>query len=337
MLNLFSNRRVFLGLCLSVLQHADAAVAIVPSQGVNVTTRAEYRGIVDGPQTLIAGNPGSVDINSSAGPGGGGIGSLSVAPQNSVDTFDAAIARGRASLPGTIGSYSHAGGFSPSFGTGTGPVTASADTSSLTRWMATSTDPNITSVAIDVLVFFDGTLLTADFAGAGPGQLFSSVNTRLSSFSANGGLYDLNLSAQLDSAGGLTADSGWSGDFEFGSSQSGNVNQATLNYNQFFNDAFVVNIGEAFSWEVVLNTNAYAEGPFELWAIADFFNTGGFALSVNTPGITLAQVPVPLPLSLPLFGAGLLMMVYKRMAVSLVNFNSHPCDIKNLHIVWNYT
>lgn len=289
----------------------SSALAL-PIQGVSVTTFAEYRGASSGPATQIAGNPGTVNSTSQAGPGGGGIGTIGVSPQTPVDTFDEAIARGRAALPGTLGSYSHAGGFSPGFGAGAGPVSATTSSQSLTHWVATSIDPSVTTVAIDVLAFFDGTMATGDFAGVGPGDLSARVDAQLSAFTDGGSLYDLALNAALDGSTGLTASAGWAGSVTSGINTFGNVRQATIDYTEFFEDAFVVNIGEVFAWDVMLDTSAFATGPFELWAISDFFNTGGFDLSVNTAGITLIQVsggsppPVPEPGMLLLLLIGLL-------------------------------
>ena len=241
--------------------------------------------------------PGSVFSTAQSGPGGSAIGFL-----GSEDSFDESIATARASLPGPIGSYSHAGGFSPSFMTPpSGPLTAEATARTVTHWLVTASDPSITTVGIDVFAFYDGTLVTGDFAGVAPNGLIAAVETQLNAFDANGQIYGFQLNAQLEDSAGLSASSGWVGSFTNSSSEFGSVKTATVNYSDFFNDAFTVNIGDTFAWESILATSGFATAAFELWAIADFFNTGGFELSVNTPGVQLVQVnAVPLPAGLSL-------------------------------------
>ncbi|MEQ9059932.1 MAG: hypothetical protein RLW61_11005 [Gammaproteobacteria bacterium] len=294
---------------------APAAVAAA-TPGVAATVEAHYQGLSSGPTSASAGNPGSVAPEAVAGPGGGSsVLSLQQPGQPEVLVYDEAIARARANLPGTIGSYSHAGGYTPSFDPPSA-VTATAQARTLTQWVVTSSDPNVTSVGIDVLAFFDGTLLTYDAAGVAPGDLTASITAAMRADTLSGQLYGFEAEATLDSELGLSASANWSGDFLSGSSGFGSVRQSTVDYDAFFDDAFVVNVGETFSWEVVLDTAAYAAGPFELWAVADFYNTAGFELSVDTPGVTLSQVVVPVPPALPLLAGatGLLALRRRRAA-----------------------
>ncbi len=304
------NPRVPVAVSLAVLITAGApASAALAPQGVSVTTTSTYLSASSGPLTSTASNPGSVNSQSNAGPGGSAGPGFALPGQPAMPVLDESVARGRASLPGTIGSYSHAGGFSPS---GPGTLTADATSRAVTHWVATSNDPAITEVGIDVLAFFDGSLLTARFAGIGAGDLVAGVTAGLNAATASGSIYGFSATASLDSILGLDASANWAGDFTNGSNSS--VFQSTVNYSVFIDDAFMVPVNETFSWEVLMSTSAYAVGPFELWAIADFFNTASADLSVDTAGVTLSQVPVPLPPALILLAPalGLLAGRYRR-------------------------
>jgi hypothetical protein len=63
-------------------------------------------------------------------------------------------------------------------------------------------------------------------------------------------------------------------------------------------------VGDRFAIEIVLTTSVRAAGPFEMHALADFEDTGVFALASSTPGASFAQVPEPG--TALLLGAGLL-------------------------------
>ena len=296
-----SQPATLVAIVLASFTHMPASHAVLATPGVSVTTEASYQSLSSGPATSTGGNPGTALSTSRVGPGGGGIGDLGLPGHPSVQSHDEAIAEGRALLPGTVGSYSHAGGFSPSTAP-PGGVSAKTTARQATQWMATSSDPNVTTVGIDVLAFFDGTLLTGDFAGVGAGDLVARVDASLHADTAAGDLYDFVATAALDDVTGFSASANWSGDFTSSVNATGSVRQSTVDFQEFIDDAFFVNVNEVFSWEVVLETSGFAAGPFELWAIADFFNTGGFDLSVDTPGVSLEQVGViPIPAALPLF------------------------------------
>lgn len=287
--------------CAALALLSSAAYAVLPAAGVEVTVEATYQNDAAGPNTAAAGDPGSVDLTATAGPGGFGIGDQGVAGQTALTTFDEANGRARASLPGTVGSYSHAGGFNPGFMPGpTSDVTASAEARAVTHWQVVSTDPAITSVGVNVAAFYDGSLLTSDFANVPAGAMSASVLAGLNAVDANGNtFYSFEADATVQNGIGLTASANWVGDFIVGS--NGSNDQATVDYFEVFSDAFFVNVGDVFAWESILYTSAAVPGPFELFAIADFFNTGEGTLSVDTPGVTLVQVSaVPLPAALPL-------------------------------------
>jgi hypothetical protein len=282
---------------------AQAQIAL-PAEGVSTGATAAYFGVLAPPDADTAGNPGAVVSTAAVGPGGPTfdipvLGTLS----------DESVGMARSLLPGTVGSLSSAGGFSPGFGPG-GVTGATSFARSVTHWQAFSADPSVTTVAIDILSFFDGVLATVDFAGA---NMSASVRAELNVITTGGSSNVFSADAMLSAAGGLVASGPWAGSFVM---QPGSpaVSVVTVNYAEFFDDAFTVNVGEVFAWEVLLSTAATVDGPFELHAVADFFNTGAGDLSVNTPGITLAPVTaVPEPSTwASLLAGGLFLSAFMR-------------------------
>jgi hypothetical protein len=73
------------------------------------------------------------------------------------------------------------------------------------------------------------------------------------------------------------------------------VNGAWLDFNQSFDDLFVVDVGDVFLVEVILQTRA--QGLItsgEALSNANFYDSGNFQLSLaDLPGLTLTQIPVP--------------------------------------------
>ena len=90
-----------------------------------------------------------------------------------------------------------------------------------------------------------------------------------------------------------------------------------LNYFEFFEDMFMVDANVPFAFESVIRTRAINnEGPFELFATSDFFNTASLDLSSNTAGVTVQQistaVPEPSIFGLMLVGCGGLLVRRRR-------------------------
>ena len=79
-------------------------------------------------------------------------------------------------------------------------------------------------------------------------------------------------------------------------------------YADTLDDVLTLAVGDRFAIEIVLTTAVRAAGPFEMHALADFENTGVFALASGTPGATFAPVPVPEPASAALVVAGLMLL-----------------------------
>jgi hypothetical protein len=287
--------------CLPLMAQAQI---VLPAEGVSTGATAAYFGVIAAPDVDAAGNPGAVVSTAAAGPGG---------PTFDIPVLgtltDESLGMARSLLPGTVGSLSSAGGFSPGFGPG-GATGATSFARSVTHWQAFSADPAVTTVAIDVLSFFDGVLATVDFAGA---SMSASVHAELNVITTGGLTNVFSADAMLSDPGGLVASGPWAASFVAQPGTSA-VNVVTLNYAEFFDDAFTVNVGEVFAWEVLLSTAAALDGPFETHAVADFFNTGAGDLSVNTPGITLVPVTaVPEPAAwATLLAGGLFLLAFMR-------------------------
>lgn len=286
-MNLSNLKQIPLGalLCLSISAQAQT---ILPADGVETGATASYTGVVAPPDSDVGGNPGSVISSAAAGPGGTTF-NIPVLG----DLTDESVGHARSLLPGSVGSYSSAGGYSPGFGGAVGgPTVATSFARSVTHWQAFNSNPNASTVDIDVLSFFDGVMATVDYAGA---PMNASVRAELNVITSSGVVNVFAADARLSDPGGLVASSVWASSFavEFASP---NINVVSVRYSEFFEDAFTVNVGETFAWEVLLSTEAFVEGPYEIHAVADFLNTGSGGLSVNTPGASLVQISaVPEP------------------------------------------
>ena len=72
---------------------------------------------------------------------------------------------------------------------------------------------------------------------------------------------------------------------------------AWLDFNESFDDLFIVNVGDVFLVELTLQTRAHGliiDG--EMLVNSNFYDSGNFLLSLgNQPGLTLTQIPVPEP------------------------------------------
>ncbi|MCB1890191.1 MAG: hypothetical protein KDH20_21480 [Rhodocyclaceae bacterium] len=260
-------------------------VSIRPVPSVEASANVSYVGDTNSAFSTD-GIPGSALATAAVGPGGSAFSLPVIGPVN-----DESSATARALVPGTVGSRSIAGGFSPSAGPG-GATEASSFARQVTDWQVVSNDASVTTADIDVLAFFDGTLATLDFAGA---PMSASVHAEMNVYSAAGMMNVFTADATLSDPLGLSGSANWIGDFSY-SAPSFAAQVATVNYNDFFEDAFTVTVGETFAWEVILSTTATVAGPFEILAGADFLNTGSGGLSVNSPGLTLVQVSaVPEP------------------------------------------
>ena len=282
---------------------ASTAVTLNPP-GSEISSYAQYQTAVDGPRLGSAGQPGSVTTTAAAGPGG-----TAFPVDEGVTIIDGAEAIARSNLPGTIGSYSHAGGFSPGFAAGaTRNVRAESEVRQTTHWIASTADPNITTAQINLAAFYDGSLFAASYGGANQaGQVYAGVHASMSTNSSLGNVTWFDADARLDRFGGLGASANWLASFANATVSPSSVSYVTTNYFDVFPNLITVPTNEVWSFESVLGSDAFVHGPFENWAVSDFLASGDFDLEISTPGVTLTQLTaVPLPGSFWLFGvAGL--------------------------------
>jgi hypothetical protein len=297
---------------LALTVSAACAQAALPAEGITLETYGRYRAADDGPyQTFIPGG-GSTTLRSQAGPG--------PFPSTTQIAFvEGAIAEARSSLPGTFGTYANAGGYSPSFAPPAPEgLEARAHSSQVSWWQVRSNNPAVTSVAVNVLAFYDGTLYTGDFAGVTQaGRLYATVDTRLAAETAAGALYELALTARLDDVGGLSASPAWAGSWASQTVGSGfSEKRFAVQYTDYFANAFVVPVNTTFAWISELTSEAVAPGPFELFAQSNFLSTGSFTLSISSPDAELTLLTLPAPVPEPgqfaLLAAGLGCLVARR-------------------------
>ena len=282
------------GTALAALASSPVWAFVTPA-GVSTWVSANYQDSTAGPEVSNAGAPGSVNPVVSAGPG------LS----DMLGVTDEALAEARSNLPGTIGTYAqaccHSAAFPPP---SVENVSAFASATQITHWAANTANPSITSADIDVFAFLDGFLQTIDLAGAGPGDVYSSVSFTMG-FDIGAGVQNVFTgTATLDDVIGLSASGPgtWATSFRavnlLDSDKTSN-----LNYSEFFTALFTVPTNTIFAWVVELESEAYVAGPNELGAVSDFLNTGDFAISSSRPGVILSDVtptnsvPIPLPAS----------------------------------------
>ena len=79
-------------------------------------------------------------------------------------------------------------------------------------------------------------------------------------------------------------------------------------YAETLDDVLTLEVGDRFAIEIELSAAVRAAGPFEMHALADFENTGVFALASGTPGASFTAVPVPEPDTAALVAAALLLL-----------------------------
>lgn len=306
---------------------AGIATAAVPAPGVATSADATYEGV----------GPG-LDMDSTTGSASGPAISVEsrsyepvfgdIAAGTDVEgiAFDDADARARAALPGTIGAYARAGGFSPGHGTTDGAF-ATATTRVTTNW--TVNGPTGGQTPIDVAAFYDGFLYVSSNSSPPPvsaGEIVASVNVEMNyvtdagatSVFAAGGTLKLNAAGNpsnqnltttfntLDGAPATEWENSWT-------QQSIYINGVDvffeLDYVETFDDLFMVDNNELWAFESVISVTADNQvGVFEIFATSDFFNSGDVDLSVDTPGVTLVGLnPIPEPATGLLVAAALLL------------------------------
>jgi hypothetical protein len=232
-----------------------------------------------------------------------------VDPAQSIDVASS-IARANASVsPDAAGkllhSYSRVAEAGPA-----SPRTMEATSTArvVTQWMLT-TDGSIVSpgslVNIDTLLSFEGSLFAIN--GVPFAEMMATMNVyrrgvMTPTFQGAGRMQ----SGVFGPSSNVLTDSGkFFG--QFGRCPgSTSLRSACLNFNETFPELFSVVEGELFEVELILRTHAegvIADG--EAQAVAGFYDSGGFALSVgDVGGLQLSQI-VPEPGTFALLGLGL--------------------------------
>jgi hypothetical protein len=291
------------------------AGAALPLEGLRTSAGATYRGTAVPVDVDVFPHPGVVGSAVSAGPGT----VLSIFTEPAL-TFDQARAEARASsLPGTIGSYSHAGVSSGL----PGLTTASSTAQRVTYHRAISADPSVTHASIDFTVSYHGSLFVAE---SGNADGFASVSAALLAsiatsttptivFNANATLFKTGLTFGFVPSGTPM----WRASFvEMTSPPAVHEERyfEMMAYTESFMNAFTVPIGDTYAIDFRLATEARTPDAVNAWAIADFLASGGFEMSTSTPGVTLvalsAPVPWPAPIWLWLAGGACLALSRRR-------------------------
>jgi hypothetical protein len=277
----------------------NAAQAAAVATSATVTATATYQADTSGVQTQFHGDPGAASVSANAGPGASAF-----TLDQGGEVFDGAIARARSELDSSlqassVGVYSHAGGYSPGFASPPNGVEASSSV----RWMLNfivHSLPEITTAQLNAELGIDGSLVAAAFGGAsGVGQVYASVGVRLGTISSLGTDTWIDASATLDRFGGLSVSGPWASGFNLMTPPGSSAAYAEALYNETYIGLVTVPTNEVFTYEIELNSEAFVHGAFENWAVADFFNTATFDLSVSTPGLSLERLPAAVPLPAP--------------------------------------
>ncbi len=227
------------------------------------------------------------------------------------------------SLGGVAGAFSYASGFNPNFGP-PDDVHAAASAHSLVDWTSTSaTLPANTPIALKIILPVEGTLAAAQFfaGGLGASDVFASASAELKVDGVS--IYD--GSALVYDPGGGTGDevlveSGdWVGDFA-------GVNIPTTGFGPLpgfgINTLDIVTIpstlGDVFTIDFLINTEAFTLGPFEAITQADFISTISYQLEAVDPvsgnplDVQFIPVVVPEPSSLGMVSLALACLVVQR-------------------------
>lgn len=263
---LMKRKKIIVSVLFAVLAlvTSPAAFAVsIPSEGVHADAFARHQDTSDGP--VVVNDPANAEAQ---------------ALVNYINDY--AESHGRASLLGGVGSFCELDGAHPSSNPIQRDIVANSTASQVTNWIVTS-DPAVTTADIDLSMFIDGLVAEpSGGAGIGPGENFAEVFFQANVYRSDdvASISVFEATARFDSSTGLSTSGPWGGAF----------NGGAVDYSEFFPAAFTVPTNENFGLEVILGTACYAVGPYELYAWADFLNTGSFELSTSTSGVTLVRI-----------------------------------------------
>ena len=238
---------------------------------------------------------------------------LPLGPPNTV------IASGTANVPESLGGpvvrgFTELSGAGPNLHGG-GSLGATSHARLVTWYEVDGTGP----VDVDVAVRIDGELAGGNFFTDALGNVTSAVSfvAILHTDSASLTLFDAH--AMLDVAASeqftvLTTTGDWgASDFADPGGFDGFLNDfRTVDLEDANENVVVLDPGDRFAIELVLDTEIFAVGAFEAAARADFDSTGGISVATDAPGASLVQVAVPEPGRLALGAVGLATLAIVR-------------------------
>ncbi|MHC4624566.1 MAG: hypothetical protein ACYS4W_11770 [Planctomycetota bacterium] len=276
------NRALIMFAVLGLVALPAAFAVPIPSEGVHADAFARYQDTSDGP--VVVDDPVNAEAQA-----------LVV-----VLLDDKAEGHGRASILGGVGSSIWVMGAEWQDPEIHEDIVANSTASQVTNWIATTTDPAVTTADIDMAMSVDGFFEYYDGAGVGPGDLFAEVFFQANVY-RSGDVAPVTVfeaTARLDSSTSLSTSGPWGAAFTSVPPGLGGDERWQVDYSEIFPAAFTVPTNETFGGEVLLGTAGYAVGPYELAAFADFLNTGSFELSTSTSGVTLARIQCTEPLAM---------------------------------------
>jgi hypothetical protein len=225
--------------------------------------------------------------------------------------------------PGVVKSRSFAGA-DTTFGSRTrDDVSAHATASWVATFTTTGTNPFV-PIDVDAMLHLTGVL---GVFSNGPGDVFSRVDATVTfftnsvalppAFNGSATAFDEPLGRVVQRTGDW-ANPAFNADFTSDPDALG-LGGFQVDTNTLLQNALFIGFGQPFAVKLELTTQALSF-PLELYAGADFSNTGSIDLSTDTPGVTIQLVggapsAVPEPSALLLFGiglVGLLRMTLKR-------------------------
>jgi hypothetical protein len=233
--------------------------------------------------------------------------------------FNNVIASGTANVPESLGGpivrgFTELSGAGPNQ-QGGGTLGATSHARLVTWYQANGTGP----IDIDVDVHIDGELAGGNYFTDALGNVTSAVSFAAILHTDTASILLFDADALLDVAATqaftvLTASGDWSpSDFSSPSGVDGFLNQfRTVDLDDANENVVILDPGDRFAIELILDTALFAVGAFEAAARAGFDSTGGIAVRTDAPGASLVQVVVPEPTSLLLSVTGLLALVGVR-------------------------